>query len=230
MVRTGKHPLRWFGACLALSILWSSSPAACRNTRPREGSYFPLAVGNHWIYTVRSHSQPTLKSIEWRVTQREIVNGKLVFHLWPRPAQGDESLSLSESEMGVVETGTSRILLKRPLRTGQRWRVASQSLRAPGKSDSFEVTSAAKACFVGGHSFNNCVIVREIDEANHVVSLTTYARRVGPVKYVYFKDLNSKEVDTTLIIKSWVVHQGAVGLNPGHSGAAGPVDKKRAVH
>jgi hypothetical protein len=205
MIQTRKYSLRWFGVCLALSIFLGPNSAACQNISPSEGSYFPLAVGNHWIYTVHSRSQPTLKSIEWRVTQREVVRGTPVFHLWPTPAQGDEPLSLSESEMGVVEVGTSRLLLKRPLRSGQRWSVPSQGPRAQGKSDSFEVTSTAKACSVGGHAFNNCVNVREVDEANQFVSLITYARGVGPVTYVYFKDLNSDEVDTTVVIKSWAV-------------------------
>jgi hypothetical protein len=205
MIQTKKYSLRWFGVCLAISIVCGANTAACQNMRPGKGSYFPLAVGNHWVYAVHSRSQPTLKSIEWRVTQREVVHGTPVFHLWPTPSQGDEPLSLSDVEMGIVEAGTNRFLLKRPLRTGQRWSTTSQSLRSPNTNDSFEVTSSGKICSVGARSFNNCVIVREIDEANHVASLLTYARGVGPVKYVYFKDLNSDEVDTTLIIKSWVV-------------------------
>ncbi len=65
--------------------------------------------------------------------------------------------------------------------------------------------SSGKACFVGQHSFRDCATIRETDEANNIASLTTYARGVGPVKYVYFKHLHSEEVDTTLTLKSWQV-------------------------
>jgi hypothetical protein len=70
----------------------------------------------------------------------------------------------------------------------------------------FEVISAGRACTVGKRSFDDCAIVREVDEANSVASVTTYARGVGPVKYAYFEGLHSQEVDTTLTIKSWEVH------------------------
>ncbi len=63
-----------------------------------------------------------------------------------------------------------------------------------------------KSCSVEQHSFDDCMTIRETDEANNVVSLTTYARGVGPVKYVYFKGLHSEEADTMLTIKSWRVH------------------------
>jgi hypothetical protein len=72
--------------------------------------------------------------------------------------------------------------------------------------DAFQVISVGKPCLIREHSFDDCVVIREVDEANNVASLTTYARGVGPVKYVYFKGLHSEEVDTTLTIKSWEVH------------------------
>jgi hypothetical protein len=204
MTRTRTYPFALFAACCAVFIFCCCCSAACEAAHSSKESYFPLSVGNSWVYSVRGRSQA--RTITWKVTQREVMKGNSVFHLWQTPAQDDEPLSLSEVETGIVEAGTERFLLKYPLRTGERWSAKSQSFRAPGKSDAFEVTSAGKACSVGKHSFKDCTTVREIDEANNVASLTTYARGVGPVKYVYFKDLHSEEVDTTLTIKSWQVH------------------------
>jgi hypothetical protein len=193
-----------FAVFLVVFIFCCGGTVACQDVRSSKESYFPLSVGNSWVYALRGHSA-AVKTIKWRVTQREVVHGTPVFHLWPTPAQDDEPLSLSQVETGIVEAGTERFLLKNLLRIGDRWSAKTQGLRAPGKSDAFEVTSAEKACSVGEHSFKDCITVRETDEANNVASLTTYVRGVGPVKYVYFKGLNSDEVDTTLTIKSWEV-------------------------
>ncbi len=183
----------------------------CRTAAGQSGStsnesYFPLEVGNWWTYTVRGHSGNTLRTIRWRVTQRELLHGSPVFHLWEQPAQDDEPLSLSSVEAGIVEADTERFLLKNPLRPGDRWSTKSRSLRAPNKVDAFEVISSGKSCSAGERSFDDCTIVREVDEANNVASLTTYARGVGPIRYVYFKSLHSEQVLTTLTIKSWEVH------------------------
>jgi len=178
----------------------------CAHEGMKGSDYFPLSVGNQWNYALDEHSKMGGNTITWRVTQKEIVHGSPVYHLWPTPAQGDEPLSLSAVQDGVLEWGSERIILKKPLRAKDRWTVKSDTARGKGKLDAFEVVSAGEECTVGGESFEDCASVREDDEANNVTSLTTYARRVGPVKYVYFKAIRSKEVDTVLTIKSWEVH------------------------
>ncbi len=207
MTKTSRtHLFILFAVSLSIFIVYLGGTAASQDARSKKEGYFPLSVGNWWVYTLRGQSQVTGKTIKWRVTQTEVVHGIPVFYLWESPAQDDEPLSLSGVESGIMEAGTERFLLKNSLRTGDRWSVRSRSLRAPGKSDAFEVISVGKACFVGQRSFDDCATIRETDEANNVVSLTTYARGVGPVKYVYFKGLHSQEVDTTLVIKAWEVH------------------------
>lgn len=205
MTKTKPHHRAFFSVCLGILLFCRYGPIAGQDTRESKESYFPLSVGNSWVYSLHGHSQAAQKTIKWRVTQKEMISGTPVFHLWQTPAQDDEPLNLSEGKSGIFEAGSERFLLKYPLHSGDHWSSLSRSLRAPGKSDIFEVISAGKACSVGGHSFEDCVTVREIDEANHVASLTTYARGVGPVKYVYFKSLRSEQVDTTLTIESWQV-------------------------
>ena len=177
-----------------------------RDSAQKENSYFPLSVGNWWVYVVAKHSDEAGKTIKWSVTQREIVHGTPVYHLWQTPAQDDEPLSLVEVDGCITEADTERILLKNPVHSGDRWITRSTSVRSTGKLDDFEVVSAGKACSAGELSFEDCATIREIDEANNVASVTTYARGVGPVKYVYLKALHSEEVDTTLTIKSWGLH------------------------
>lgn len=170
-----------------------------------EESYFPLAVGNSWDYSVRGHSQFARSGIRWQVTQKEVVHGTPVFHLWETPSQSDEPLSLAMVPDGVKEADTDRFLVKNAMQPGDRWVAASQSLRAKLKGDSFEVASAGAACTVGGRSFVDCLVIKEVDEANNLGSVTTYARGIGPVKYVYFRGLDFKVVDTVLTITAWKV-------------------------
>ena len=187
--------------CIAGTALSQTQPSNTKNG----SSYFPLSVGNQWQYISVRSSTNAASSIKWSVTQRELVHGVPVYHLWLTPPEGDEPLNLAEVEGGILEDNTDRFVLKNPLHEGQQWRSTSHSLRANSKSDTSKVISAGKACSVGERTFDDCAIVREVDEANDIASLTTYARGVGPVKYVYFKPVHSSKVDTTLTIKSWKV-------------------------
>ncbi|MGO9641176.1 MAG: hypothetical protein ACLP1Y_07730 [Candidatus Acidiferrales bacterium] len=200
-------PIVWLAATAGLFICVAGTvvPQSAHPNSEKVSSYFPLSVGNRWSYVLERHSK-IAGTLIWRVTQREIIDGIPVYHLWPTPAQGDEPLSLSEVQGGVVEAHTERFLLKNPLHSGDLWSVRSDTPRAIGKLDAFEIVSAGKACSVGQRSFDDCATIREDDEANNVTSFTTYARGVGPVKYVYFRGLHSREVDTILTIKSWEVH------------------------
>jgi hypothetical protein len=194
-----------FAAIVGPCITGTVASQDLSSVAERGSRYFPLSVGNSWHY-ILGDSKMAGKAIKWSVTQREVVHGNPVYHLWQTPAQDDEPLSISEVPGGIVEADTERFLLKNPLHVGDRWGAKSHSLRAAGKLDSSEVISAGKDCSVGGHSFNDCATVREVDEANNVTSLTTYARGVGPVKYVYFKPFHPREIESTVTIKSWQVH------------------------
>jgi len=210
MTRTSDaFPTIRFATIVGFLLLCVAGTVASRNPRAsaqKETSYLPLSVGNWWVYSLEGNSKRAGETSKWSVTQREIVHGAPVYHLWQTPALDDEPLSLVEVPGGIAEADTDRFLLKIPLHAGDRWSSSSRSLRARGTMDAFQVISVGKPCLIREHSFDDCVVIREVDEANNVASLTTYARGVGPVKYVYFKGLHSEEVDTTLTIKSWEVH------------------------
>jgi len=168
--------------------------------------YFPLSVGNKWQYVIEDHSDPSVKTVTWRVARKEILDGVTVYHLRSTPAQGDDTLDLCEVEGGIRESDSERFVLKDPLHTGDRWSDVVENPGAEEKSDAFEVVSAGNPCSVGGDTFDDCTTVREDNEAKNVASATTYARGIGPVKYVYFTALHSTAEDTVLTITSWEIH------------------------
>jgi hypothetical protein len=211
VTRTSKgFVLVWFAAIVGFVATCLAGPAAPQETHAsaeRGSTYFPLAVGNWWLYSLSGNPKEAGKTIRWSVTYRDQRQDFPVYYLLPTPPQGDDGpFTLSEVSGGVVDPNLELFVIKDPVHTGDRWSVRWPGPRFEGKLDTLEVVSAGKPCTVGGNSFDDCATIRESVEAINLVTLTTYARGVGPVKYVYFKGLHSKEIDTTLTIKSWKVH------------------------
>jgi hypothetical protein len=203
MIRDGLYSA---ATCFILSILPSATGAPQHRLSADSGTtYYPLAVGNWWRYAMKESGR--IRAIKWAVTQQENGQSGPIYHLWQTPAEGDEPLRLMELENGIAEAGSDRFLLKRPLQVGQRWASRSLGPKNAGRLQSFYVTGVGLPCSIGGHSFRECASVKESDEANNISSITTYARGVGPVKYVYFASLHSRKVKAILTISSWSVHQ-----------------------
>lgn len=187
---------------LAGTVMSKGIPAGA----PTGTSYYPLAVGNWWVYVFGGHSKMVGKTIKWIVNQKEVLHEAPAYYLSSIPALGeDEPYILSPVTGGIVEADTERFLFKYPLKTGARW--SARAVGSAEKADAFEVVSVGRPCSAGVRSFNDCATIREVNEAIDFVTMVTYARGVGPVKYVYFKGLHSKEIDTTLTISSWKVQQ-----------------------
>jgi hypothetical protein len=179
-----------------------------RATAEGEDSYFPLAVGNWWLYNLGGDPQVAGKTKKWWVTDSAISNGKRYYVLSPIPPFGDDApWTLSPVQDGIQELD-ERFVLRYPVHMGDRWSYNSRPYGANGKLDEFEVVSAGKPCSAGGHWFRDCVTVREIEEGLKIFSLTTYARAIGPVKFVYSKDVHFKKIDWTLTIRTWDVRGG----------------------
>ncbi len=196
-------------AVLALSlkaVSWTPPPGAFSAIA---ADYYPLAVGNAWTYTIQA-SGSRASTVTWKITQQESIRGQSVFHTWAEPADGDEPLDLCFDVQGVFECGTDRYLIRNQLKMGQKW---SARLQRPGGKwaiDQFEVRSESRECIIGGHHFGQCVRIQETDAANQVVSITTYAKSVGPVEFVYTK-LGARNPDSIMTIKSWRVGSSKAG-------------------
>jgi hypothetical protein len=210
MIRNNKRfPMIWFAAATGLFTIWFIGLAVSQDRRAStdgDGSYMPLSVGNWWVYRFGSDSHLAGKTQKWKVDDKWIDKGDAIYILSSIPSLGNDApLDLSSLAGRIVE-GDGRFLLKYPVHTGNRWSSKSQGYGVEGKLNEFEVVFAGKTCSVGNRSFDDCATIREIDESIKLFSLTTYARGVGPVKYVYFKDLNFKQVERTLTIESWKLH------------------------
>lgn len=210
MMRINKAiPMIWGIATLVLFVICFTALAAPQrgpaSTKAKD-SYFPLSVGNWWAYKMGGHSRWAGKTPTWTVTDKAIHKGNPDYILSPTPPFGwDSPLEDFPLSEGIVESGRG-FLLKYPIGSGNGWSSKSDGFVVPGKLDEFEIVSAGKPCAVGSHSFGDCVTVRETDEGNNLFSVRTYARGVGPVKYVYFKDLQFKQIEWTMTIESWKVH------------------------
>jgi hypothetical protein len=204
-------PIICIAAATGLLTMCFIGMAPSQNRRAdtqNDGSYFPIAVGNWWLYKLGGDSRVAGKSKKWTVTDSAIENGVGCYTLSPIPPFGDDApWELSPAKEGIQECD-GRFILRYPVRIRDRWSYESQRCGATGKLNQFEVVSAGKPCSVGGHSFHDCATVREIDEPLKLFSLTTYSRGIGPVKFVYFKDLHFKQIDWTLTITSWDVQRG----------------------
>jgi hypothetical protein len=208
MTRTNRRFALLGFAAAGLSTICLVGTALSQGTRTgahEEDSYFPLSVGNWWLYKCSGHSQLAGKTQRWTVTDKAVHEASPDYYLSPRPSLGQDSpLVLSRLRDGIVEAG-DRFLLKYPIRIGNRWSSKSNMYGAEGELDVFEVVSAGRPCLVGTRSFDDCVTVRETDEGASLFLLTTYARGVGPVKYVYFEDVHFRAIESTLTIESWAV-------------------------
>lgn len=160
------------------------------------GSYQPLAVGNWWSYSLKVDSRK-VRRVKWEVTQKEMVDGVPVYYLWLTPPEGDEPLKLSPGTSDLMEP-PDRVLLKSSMHAGDRWSSGAQ-----GKTDSFEVMSVGRPCAAGGYNFLDCAVILEVFEETRSSTITTYARGVGPVIHAYFKDQESKQMQSTMTIRSW---------------------------
>jgi hypothetical protein len=152
-------------------------------------AYYPLAVGNTWIYKVRVAGDPKSGTVRWKVTQTLDEDGKRVYLVVPHPIQEDDDyLELSVGSGGVEEVRQGIFHLKFPVIVGQQWSKEYQSvLKNREVSRKFSVLSVGKPCRVGKFSFTDCVVVEDSDEELELKTVTTYARNVGPVAYEYFK-------------------------------------------
>ena len=128
-----------------LGSLHSPCPAGWNN----RASYYPLAVGNWWLYTVKESAKKKITTVKWEVIRKEEDTfGPHAYQLSSTPAQDDTPTFLAARENGIVDPETENVALKSPLHTGDRWNDQHSVIHAR-----YEAVSAGKACAVGGHRF-----------------------------------------------------------------------------
>jgi hypothetical protein len=173
---------RWVTICVFL-VAGGISYSRSQVIAPSAGvPYYPLAKGNSWKYEVHNSGKSKNSTVEWRVTGSDKTKEGIVFQVWPFPSQSDdEAMSLLISNQGVVETSRNTLILKYPATAGDSWATNKPTHRV------FRVISAGHPCHVGVIESDDCLVVEDQDDALKFRTVTTYAKGIGPVLYVYYK-------------------------------------------
>ena len=92
---------------------------------PRAQDYYPLAKGNSWKYNVIDASERSGSTVEWRVTSAAKGKDGVVYQVWLKPSQSDESaMRLRSSPSGIVEDSSGTFIFKIPATLGQKWETS----------------------------------------------------------------------------------------------------------
>ncbi len=166
----------------ALACARAPAPAAAH---PAAGAvpadYFPLAVGNEWIYRDESPALPP----ERRGNERTV-------RIVERTADGyfkDTERGELRSDAACLHDRTRRLLCG-PIAAGTRW----TSIVSASSTERYEIAAVGEAVSTPAGAFEGCVRVRAHNragpDADNVLEIT-YAPGVGPVKLETFSVVGS---------------------------------------
>ena len=163
--------------------------------------YYPLAQGNVWKYQVHIAGEHSTSTVEWRVTSAKTTNDGIIYQVWPFPSQSDdEAMSLRVTAKGIIETDSGLYLLKSTVKPGESWGSIKTDHR------SFRVLSASKPCHVREMVFSDCIVIEDQDDRLQFITVTTFARDIGPVLYSYYaKSTNNKAPLQTVELVSYLL-------------------------
>ncbi len=160
-------------AALALGCARAPAPRA---SAAAPGDYFPLSVGNEWVYRDESPALPP----ERKGTQR-------VVRILERTSDG----YFRDNERGELRADPdclhdrSRRLLCAPIAAGKTW----ASVVSVSSTERYEIAGVGEAVTTPAGRFAGCVRVRAHNRAapttDHVLEIT-YAPGVGPVRLETF--------------------------------------------
>jgi hypothetical protein len=184
VIRTSLLALAGLAGLAALAGC-ASAPAAARTPGPTSAApadYFPLAVGNEWVYVDRS---PTLP--------RNAAPPQRVVRILSRSADG----FFADNERGELRADTDclrdrqRRLLCTPIRAGNGW----VSVTGVSATERYEIVAVGERVETPAGTFDGCVRVRAHlragPAAENVLELT-YAPGVGPVRIETFAVVDGK--------------------------------------
>lgn len=169
----------------SLAVLSAAVVACARAPAPKPAGssadaapadYFPLAIGNEWIYQDESPALPP----EQRGQARTV-------RIVERTADGyfkDTERGELRLDGGCLHDRTRRLLCA-PIAPGTRW----SSIVSASSTERYEITAVGEAVTTPAGAFEGCVRVRAHNRAaqgaEHVLEIT-YAPGVGPVKLETF--------------------------------------------
>ena len=195
---------------VALCLL-TASCARAPVAPPREMAlveYFPLAVGNEWVYRDESPALPP----DRRGTTRTV-------RILERTADGyfrDNERGELRWEADCLRDRTRRLLCA-PLAPGATW----ASVVSVSSTERYEIAAVDEAVATPAERFERCVRVRAHNRAtattDHVLEIT-YAPGVGPVRIETFVVVDGK---VTPQIRAVLERYRVAPLAPGERAAGG---------
>jgi hypothetical protein len=172
---TSRSSLFVLVALCALSSACARAPAAPPRATPL-GDYFPLAVGNEWVYRDESPALPPDRQ-----------GARRTVRILDRTADG----YFRDSERGELRwepdclRDRTRRLLCAPLAPGATW----ASVVSVSSTERYEIAAVDEAVATPAGRFDGCVKVRAHNRAapstDHILEIT-YAPGVGPVRLETF--------------------------------------------
>jgi hypothetical protein len=175
--------LRSVAAVSLIALACARAPTPRGAAAPGAGpaDYFPLAVGNEWIYRDESPALPP----EQRGNERTV-------RIVERTADGyfkDTERGELRADAGCLHDRTRRLLCG-PIAAGTRW----TSIVSASSTERYEIAGVGEAVTTPAGAFDGCVRVRAHNragpDADHVLEIT-YAPGVGPVKLETFSVVGS---------------------------------------
>ena len=177
------RPLLPAVAAAALSAACAGAPASpARAAAVAPADYFPLAVGNEWVYRDESPALPP----ERRGTTRTV-------RILERTKDG----YFRDNERGELRADAdclhdrARRLLCAPIAPGTSW----SSVVSVSSTERYEIAATDEAVATPAGSFAGCVKVRAHNRANATTDQVleiTYAPGVGPVRLETFVVVDGK--------------------------------------
>ncbi len=175
---------------LALLLTACATPPSVPSPAAAPEDYYPLAVGNHWTYSVNFLG-------DRRERRVEIIGHRDGYYL------DNEGGQLTVDGLGVRDQ--KRYLLREPIRSGASWtNVVSAS-----SVEHYQITEVGQTCRTSAGTFENCVRVQarnRMDEQRTLVNELTFAPSVGIVRLELSLESNGKRVpQSTFELKEFAV-------------------------
>jgi hypothetical protein len=168
-------------AALALGCAGAPSRPA---PEPSPAAYFPLAVGNQWIYADQSPALPPERRGATRTVTITGQTGDGYF----KDSDGNELRAGAD-----CVRDRQRSLLCGPIAPGTRW----SSVLSVSSTERYEIAAVGERIETPAGKFDGCVRVRAHNRASpgtdHVLEIS-YAPRVGPVRIETFAVVDGKVV------------------------------------
>jgi hypothetical protein len=178
------------GIALGLLAGCAHGPEKAGSSGPRTGAaeYYPLAVGNRWVYETTLLGEKGERTIE-------IVGQKNGYFV---DSEGGE---LKADALGVLDP--KRYLLRDPLEVGQAWKnVVSVS-----SAERYKITAVGVPCETPAGKFSDCVQVESTNRVNAKVTLVkrdTFAHGVGLVRIQTAMQAEGREIpQAEFVLKSF---------------------------